>query len=97
MSVCYLIHFNSKIGNPANRRGQAQHYLGCTSSLKRRMADHRSGNGSKIMAAVARAGVSWRLARTWSHGTRKLEKRLKAQKNAPRLCPICQAHGGVSR
>lgn len=97
MSVCYLIHFDSKIGNAGNRRGQAQHYLGCTKSLKRRMADHRSGNGSKIMAAVAKEGMSWRLARTWSNGTRKLEKRLKRQKNAPRLCPICQAHGGVSR
>ena len=91
MAIVYLIHFEQPLGNLASPRGQARHYLGSTNSLKRRLADHRSGNGSKIMAAVSRDGIQWQLARTWSDGTRALEKQLKARHNARKLCPICRA------
>jgi len=85
----YLIHFNRPIGDLRNRRGMAQHYLGWTRDLTQRLDAHRSGNGSAIMAAVARAGVGWELARTWE-GSRGLERKLKRQHNGPRLCPICK-------
>lgn len=91
MSIVYLLHFLQPIGNLSNPRGQASHYLGFTKSLKRRLADHRSGNGFAIMAAVAKAGIGWEVTRTWSNGTRALERRLKRRHNAPKLCPICRA------
>lgn len=92
MSLCYLIHFERPIGNPDSPRGQAQHYLGYTGkeSLKARLARHKSGNGARIMAVVSERGIPWQVARTWSHGTRALERRLKNRHNAPRLCPICR-------
>jgi len=72
----YLIHFERPIGDLDNPRGQAQHYLGFTEDLEARLEAHRTGNGSAIMAAVARAGVGWHLVRTWA-GDRNLERRLK--------------------
>ena len=87
----YLIHFDRPLGNPDNPRGQAQHYIGYADDLERRLAQHRSGNGSALMAAVTRAGIGWQVARTWPDGDRTLERRLKRMKAAPRLlCPICR-------
>jgi hypothetical protein len=88
----YLIHFDKPLGNLANPRGQARHYLGYTEDLDARLEAHRQGNGSAIMAAVADAGIPWRLVRTWE-GDRSLERQLKDQHNSPRLCPICQKAG----
>lgn len=93
-SWCYLIHFDRRIGNLENRRATAQHYIGFTCDLQGRLADHRAGNGAAIMRAVSEQGIPWHLARLWKCGTPKegylLEKRLKARKDAPALCPICQ-------
>ncbi len=85
----YLIHFDTPLGDFANSRGQAQHYLGYTDDLESRMEAHRSGNGSRIMEVVGEAGIPWRLVRTWDGG-RDLERKLKRQHNSPRLCPVCR-------
>lgn len=87
----YLLHFDRPIGDLANPRGQAQHYIGYANGdgLEARLAQHRSGNGSAIMAAVARAGIEWRVVRTWA-GDRNLERRLKKYKKAWRFCPVCR-------
>jgi hypothetical protein len=43
---------------------------------------------------VLGAGIGFEVARTWD-GDRRLERRLKNQRNAPaRLCPICRAAPG---
>jgi hypothetical protein len=86
----YLIHFDRPIGNSDNPRGQASHYLGYASkSLKDRIAKHRAGNGSRLLQVVNQLGIDWRVVRTWS-GNRTLERKLKNQHNAPKLCPVCQ-------
>jgi predicted GIY-YIG superfamily endonuclease len=87
----YLIHFDRPIGDPGNPRGQARHYIGYADDLERRLAQHRSGNGSALMAAVARVGIPWQVVRTWPDGDRTLERRLKRQKHAWRFCPLCRA------
>ncbi len=89
MDTVYLLHFGQPIGNLSNPRGQARHYLGYTNNLEMRLERHRQGNGSAIMAEVARLGIDWTLACTWQGG-RDLEYRLKRRKNSPRLCPISQ-------
>lgn len=89
MGTIYLIHFNEPIGNLSNPHGQAQHYMGYTDDLVARIERHRAGSGAAIMAAVKDYEVGWRLARTWE-GDRGLERKLKDQKNHPRLCPICK-------
>lgn len=70
----------------------ARHYIGCCGDLAARMQRHARGRGARLMRAVARAGITWAVTRTWE-GDRELEKQLKRQHNAPRLCPVCRARG----
>src|ERR1700737_4132862 len=95
-SYVYLIHFHRVIGNSANRRGTAGHYLGSTSALEYRLQNHRNGNGAALMRAVSEAGISWELARLWRFDSyeqaRAWEKRLKKRGHNPQQCPRCNPH-----
>lgn len=85
----YLIHFARPIGNVNNMHAYAQHYVGWTpGKLDARLAMHSAGNGARIMAAVAAAGIAWEVTRTWKGG-RELERQIKRAKSAPRLCLVC--------
>ena len=79
----YLIHFEA-------RHKHAGHYLGFATDLSQRMAQHRGGNGARLMEVIASAGIGWKVVRTWV-GDRAFERRLKRRKNTPRwLCPVCR-------
>lgn len=80
----YLIHFERPFGH-------AKHYLGWAKCLQRRLAEHRAGNGARLIAVIMAAGIGWELARTWD-GPPQLEARLKRQGGRSRHCPICSAH-----
>jgi predicted GIY-YIG superfamily endonuclease len=77
----YLLCFSRKYRH-------ARHYLGCTQDLPARLREHRKGRGARLTQVILAAGINFRLTRVWSGG-RSLERRLKNQKNAPRLCPAC--------
>ena len=81
----YLIHFNEKLSH-------AQHYLGSTSDLVARLHRHDAGFGARLMEVIKEKGISWQLARVWRKGDFRLERKLKARKNGPTLCPICKAN-----
>jgi len=83
----YLLHFDRPYKH-------AKHYIGYTTDLEARLQAHTNGTGARLMEVIANAGIGFTLARTWD-GDRKLERRLKKQKQTPRLCPICR-QGGVS-
>ena len=88
----YLLHFDRALGNPTNHRALAQHYLGWCYDLADRLATHRAGRGAHITRAAAERGIAWECVATWP-GDYRLEKRLKALKAGPRLCPHCgQTH-----
>jgi predicted GIY-YIG superfamily endonuclease len=72
----------------------AKHYLGWTSNLDARLAEHASGRGARLLEVVAAQGITWKLARTWE-GDRNRERRLK-QRGKSRDCPICQAREKVN-
>jgi predicted GIY-YIG superfamily endonuclease len=79
----YLLHF-------ARPYRHARHYLGFAEDLEQRLAQHRAGRGARLVQVVLGAGIGFEVARTWE-GDRRLERRLKNQRNAPaRLCPICR-------
>jgi predicted GIY-YIG superfamily endonuclease len=79
----YLLHF-------ARPYRHARHYLGFAEDLEQRLAQHRAGRGARLVQVVLGAGIGFEVARTWK-GDRRLERRLKNQRNAPaRLCPICR-------
>lgn len=79
--MVYLIHFNTPYKH-------AKHYLGSADNLEERLDRHQKGNGARLMQVITEADITWRLARTWPGG-RPEERRLKQQKNSPRMCPIC--------
>ena len=88
--MVYLICFARPY--PRGSRGTIRHYIGFTRSaetLPRRVEHHRNGTGSRLLAAVAHAGIGFDVVRTWPDGDRTHERRLKKQKHAPRLCPVC--------
>lgn len=83
----YLLHFEEPLKH-------AQHYLGWTADLDTRMIEHGKGSGSALMAAVKKAGIAWKLVRTWPGDTYD-EKKLKQRGSAKRHCPICRVAAGL--
>jgi predicted GIY-YIG superfamily endonuclease len=81
METVYLLHFE-------RRYQHAGHYLGSTTDLDARLAQHRAGQGARLLAVIQAAGISWQLVRTWPGG-RARERQLKAQGGRSRLCPLC--------
>lgn len=87
----YLVCFEAPIGDLANPKGAAGHYLGWADDVAARMAEHRAGRGARILAACVRQGIAFDVVRTWAGADRTFERRLKRQHNAWRLCPRCGA------
>lgn len=83
----YLLHFSRPYKH-------ARHYLGFCErgNLFDRLKRHAAGNGARLMEIVKTNGIDFALVRTWKNQTRHFERNLKNRKNAPKLCPICQAH-----
>ena len=82
MNTLYLIHFEA-------RYEHAQHYLGITNHIERRLDEHRTGQGSPLMRAVTEAGIPWEVVRTWPDADRMREVQLKSRHNSPKMCPVC--------
>jgi predicted GIY-YIG superfamily endonuclease len=79
----YLLHFSAPYHH-------ARHYLGTSTDVGERLAEHLSGRGSPLVGAALRAGIEVTLVRVWPSGGRPRERKLKRSKNVPRLCPICR-------
>lgn len=84
----YLLHFDRPYAH-------ARHYCGWTADLPARLADHAAGQGARLLAVVAEAGIGWTLARAWT-GDRARERALKRQGGAARRCPLCGVTPRVS-
>lgn len=89
----YLLHLAAPLGNLANTRAMAQHYIGWCLDLDERIEQHRRGIGSKMLAAAVQRGITFEVVATW-HAPVMFEKALKRRKESPKLCPVCcKAHG----
>jgi predicted GIY-YIG superfamily endonuclease len=84
VSYCYLLHFERPI-SPDHR---CQHYLGFTTDLQRRIAEHRTGQAARLTEVAAERGIAFVVAKVWPDGDRRLERKLK-NRHGSRLCPIC--------
>lgn len=80
----YLLHFETPIKH-------AKHYLGSAKDLNKRLEQHRTGRGARLLAVAKDLGINFKVSRVWhcQDGKRDLEKKLKARKNSPCLCPFC--------
>jgi predicted GIY-YIG superfamily endonuclease len=86
----YLLHFYNPITGQSARLAHAAHYMGMSEDVSARLAEHGTPRGAKLTRAAHNAGLCWVVAKTWVGG-RRLERKLKSRKNAPRqLCPICR-------
>lgn len=86
VGVVYLIHF-------ARPYRHAQHYVGFCGSyegVESRLDYHAKGRGSRLLAAVSRAAIPWRIVRLW-RGTRTDERRLHARGDSRTFCPACSS------
>lgn len=80
--VVYLIHFNTPFKH-------AKHYVGWTTDLEARLADHRAGSGSALMAAVNDAGIGWSVVATWQKVDRFFERKMHRLHGVGKYCPAC--------
>lgn len=83
MGVVYLLHFEKKYKH-------AQHYIGYTDDLDKRIKKHRKGDGARLVEVFAENGIDFVIARVWQDKDRNFERRLKNQKSARKLCPLCR-------
>jgi len=87
----YLLHFSRPYHH-------AQHYLGFTEQgVDARLAVHRAGRGSPLVAAAIAAGIEVTVARTWPGASRKDKRYLHDLKAGRRLCPICTPQEALLR
>lgn len=84
--MIYILEFKRPLGNPNNKRGQAQYYIGyCDDDrLEGRLDEHAAGRGARITAAAAAMGIGFDLVLTIP-GDRSVERKLKSYKNTPKL------------
>ena len=92
----YLLHADEPYipeGCEDDPRKWMRHYLGdcADGELDRRVAQHRAGaaaGGARVPDVWNRAGIGWRVARTWEGGPARAEQ-LKEMGSARRRCPAC--------
>lgn len=84
--MIYILKFEHKLGNPENRRAQAQYYVGsCDDNrLIERLAEHRRGEGACITRACVERGIRLELVAILPGGWEQ-ERAIKAYKNTPKL------------
>jgi hypothetical protein len=78
---CYLLHFDRKVHG-------AQHYLGWSVHIARRLRQHLRGVGARLVRQALGAGVGVTLVRVWTSVDRKQERALKAR-TPKSYCPRC--------
>lgn len=59
-------------------------------ALEVRLKDHFAGSDAKIVAYVQEHGIGFALAAVFVSGPYADEKKLKARKDTPSICPICR-------
>jgi predicted GIY-YIG superfamily endonuclease len=65
-----------------------QHYIGWTRDLGTRFRHHKQGKGSRVTREWRRAGIAFRVARTWPGASQGAERRLQ-RIGGRGLCPVC--------
>jgi len=87
IGTIYLLHFDRAVP----RGSPSRHYIGWTTDLPARLADHAAGRGARLLALLRAEGIGWQLVRQWDGADRHHERRIKRRHQAARLCPICRA------
>jgi predicted GIY-YIG superfamily endonuclease len=82
IGTVYLLHFS----RPYRHAG---HYVGFTTDLERRLAQHRRGSTSPLVRCAVEDGIEIFLARRWESVTVAFEAWLHNTSHKRLACPIC--------
>ena len=82
VGTVYLLHFSRPYWH-------ARHYVGFTTRMARRLACHRQGRGSPLIAAAVQCGIEIFVARRWERVTVAFERRVSSP-SGRYGCPICR-------
>lgn len=85
--MVYLLHLDAPLASGST----AQHYIGWSKNgwtFKERLSRHQAGQGARFTQVAVERGIGFAVVRKWK-GDKCFERKLKNQKNARRLCPIC--------
>src|SRR5690242_4462206 len=77
---CYLLHFDGVVFG-------AQHYLGWSGDVFRRVRVHLNGRGARLVRQALAAGLSVEMVRLWPNVDRSAERALKRNIAPKRYCP----------
>lgn len=80
--IVYLLHFDRPFHGPM------QHYVGLTDDLALSLEDHRNGTACATTRRARSQGIMFTLARTWSPGSRQLQRHIK-DFGPVNYCPLC--------
>jgi predicted GIY-YIG superfamily endonuclease len=85
--MIYIVELSRPIGNPKSKHGTALYYLGyCDDDrLFERLNEHQAGRGAAMLRAAKKQGITFGVVMTIPGATREDERRLKRQKNTPRI------------
>lgn len=91
--LIYLLHFETKLAH-------AGHYVGSTTSLRQRIAAHRSGTAARLTEVIHEKDIKITVAALYApkeptDNIRHLEIQVKRMKNGHRYCPLCNP-GAIS-
>lgn len=86
---CYLLHFERPIYG-------AQHYLGWSVDITRRVRKHLNGTGARLVRQALKAGISVELVRIWPTTDRREERVLKHRQAPKRYCPRCRTRSDTT-
>jgi predicted GIY-YIG superfamily endonuclease len=79
----YLLHFEQPV------YGTSRHYVGFTTNLDQRLAQHRYGHGARMTSIARKKGIAWELAHVWEDGDKKFERLLKKRGDFKKYCKVC--------
>lgn len=81
--MVYILHFLTPYKH-------ARHYCGSTPDkrLAKRLKEHRSGQGARLMQVIREAGIEWVIGRTIPGG-RERERQIKRTHRVSDYCLVC--------
>ena len=92
----YLLHFSQ----PISPDHTCQHYMGSAADVTTRLIHHLTGKGARLCQVANERGIDYEIVRVWQAEPgkgRELERKLKNQKQGPKLCLSVQPGASLSR
>jgi predicted GIY-YIG superfamily endonuclease len=90
IGTVYLLHFSRPYRH-------AQHYVGFTTDLERRIKQHKRGSSSPLVRCAVEEGIEIILARAWESVTVSFETWLHSSGHRSLACPICSGPRALLR